>query len=148
MTQFTLQARAAKNCKILVVWLEYFQKLLGRRLFFISFSLSLSAISLHSIDSSIYFSAADLDRMSRMFSLVLSPKFYRGRTSIVISLFDIHFPVLPPVSRSVTLLSPFALSPYYPSAFLSHSCRTRTLVLSLVLSLVSVEFDAFSCSFV
>jgi len=47
--------------------------------------------------------------MSRMFSLVLSPKFYRGRTSIVISLFGIHFPILPPVSRNVTLFSPLAL---------------------------------------
>lgn len=97
--------------------------------FFVSslcrFSLSLF-LSLYSIDLRIYFSVADLDRMSRMFSLVLSPKFYRGRTSIVISLFGIHFPILPSASRSVTHHLP-------PSRSLSLSLP---LFLSLSVSLV------------
>lgn len=42
------------------------------------------------------------------FLSVLSPKFYRVRISIVISLFGIHFPIFLRVSRSVT--SPFSLS--------------------------------------
>jgi len=112
----------------------------------LSFSLSLSLfLPPYSIDPPIYFSVADLDRMSRMFSLVLSPKFYRGRTSIVISLFGIHFPILPPVSRNVTLFTPLALFCSISHFFTFFLLRA---VLSPVLSLVSVGFDAFSCSFV
>lgn len=131
--------------------------------FFVSslcrFSLSLF-LSLYSIDLRIYFSVADLDRMSRMFSLVLSPKFYRGRTSIVISLFGIHFPIFPSASRSVTHHLPPSRSLSLSSSFSLPFCLSRSLcltpfallplhaVLSLVLPLVSFGFDAFSCSFV
>lgn len=91
--------------------------------FFSPFFYYLSATSLYSIDLPIYFSVADLDRMSRMFSLVLSPKFYRGRTSIVISLFGIHFPILLPISRSVILLLPSLIPLPYLCSFRTFSTR-------------------------
>lgn len=88
-----------------------------RAIHFFSLSFSLVSLSFYILSiRTIYFSVADLDRMSRMFSLVLSPKFYRGRTSIVISLFGIHFPILPPVSRSVTLF-PLPLAPLFYLSF-------------------------------
>lgn len=98
-------------------------------LFSLSLSLSPLHTSIYSIDPPIYFSMADLDRMSRMFSLVLSPKFYRGRTSIVISLFGIHFPTPTcilqchplPLSRS-SVLSLIFLRSFYSTRFYLRLC--------------------------
>lgn len=100
------------NTVMRMIYRDVFPKLSGGRRvngarFFTFF------VSPYSIDLPIYFSPADLDRMSRMFSLVLSPKFYRGRTSIVISLcvrYTFSY-TLTYISRSVTSLP---LLPYLP----------------------------------
>lgn len=133
------------NCRQgrLFVYFNIFRNIrsVGVVLLFFSFlfhpSLPPLSLSLYSIDLRIYFSIADLDRMSRMFSLVLSPKFYRGRTSIVISQFGIHFPILPLASSSVTYHLPsFLPPPLFLSLFLFH-------VLSISLSFHSFHFMRF-----